>query len=174
MLGDQPSALEYELAKAGELPKMPVVSPVGLPSDPPKRPDIREALDEIAAGPRGCGEGRSLAEGGAHGMMGLQGTSIAVENEGWQEARLRYERTVLNALEEAEDSMVAYPREQDRAQKLAIAVESSKRSVELSTEFHARGLSDFLSVLDAHSSQRGAEDELAQSKTADMTQLIAL
>lgn len=208
LLGEQPSALEQELAKAGELPKTPIVSPVGLPSELlTRRPDVREALDEIAAQAARVGVAKAdlWPKVTLTGFAGRQGTSfggltlgggnffgvgpavtlpiftggrtranIAFENQRWEEARLRYQRTVLNALEEAEDSMVAYAREQDRAQKLAVAVEASKRSVELSTELYTRGLSDFLSVLDAQSSQLAAEDELAQSKTADITQLIAV
>jgi outer membrane protein TolC len=54
------------------------------------------------------------------------------------------------------------------------AVEESRQATALSNELYTRGLSDFLSVLDAQRQQLAAEDDLARSDTAVVTNLVAL
>jgi outer membrane protein TolC len=44
----------------------------------------------------------------------------------------------------------------------------------LADELYSRGLSDFLSVLDAQRQQLAAEEDLAQSDTAVVSDLVAL
>jgi multidrug efflux system outer membrane protein len=44
----------------------------------------------------------------------------------------------------------------------------------LASELYTRGLSDFLSVLDAQRQQLASEDDLAQSDTVVITNLVAL
>ena len=70
--------------------------------------------------------------------------------------------------------MVAYGHEKDREEKLAASVEASRQATMLADELYTRGLSDFLSVLDAQRQQLSAEDDLAQSDTLVITNLIAL
>ncbi len=96
-----------------------------------------------------------------------------------QDARLRaaviaYRAAVLSALEETENALVAYAREQTRRERLESAVTSSKESVRLSSELYKAGLTDFLSVLDAQRELYANEDMLAQSRTAQTVNLIAL
>ena len=89
-------------------------------------------------------------------------------------ALTEYRSTVLRSLEEAENSLVAYQREKDRQENLVAAVSASRQATLLADELYTRGLSDFLSVLDAQRQQLAAEDDLAQSDTAVVTNLIAL
>jgi multidrug efflux system outer membrane protein len=100
--------------------------------------------------------------------------NIAAEKERLNQALLEYRNTVLHALEETEDSLVAYNREKERREAVTSAVESSRQATGLANELYTRGLSDFLDVLDAQRQQLVSEDDLVQSDTSVVTDLIAL
>ncbi len=99
---------------------------------------------------------------------------LAVQDARLREAVIAWRGTVLSALEETEDALVAYAREQSRRERLASAVASNDESVRLSSELYRAGLTDFLSVLDAQRELYANEDLLAQSRTAQTVNLIAL
>jgi len=100
--------------------------------------------------------------------------NIEAQKERLDQALTAYKSTVLRSLEDTENSLVAYGHEKERREKLAAAVESSRRATGLANELYTRGLSDFLSVLDAQRQQLVAEEDLAQSDTAVVTSLVAL
>jgi NodT family efflux transporter outer membrane factor (OMF) lipoprotein len=100
--------------------------------------------------------------------------NIEAQKQRLDQVLIEYQNTVLRSLEEAEDSLVAYGHEKDRREKLVAAVEASRQATILANELYTRGLSDFLSVLDAQSQQLAAQDDLAQSDTAVVTNLVAL
>lgn len=100
--------------------------------------------------------------------------NIAVKKEQYQEAVTRYQQTALAAFQDTEDSLSAYGREQDRRERLQAAVASSKQATELATELYTRGLSDFLSVLEAQRDQLAAEDALVASDTGLVSDLVSL
>lgn len=91
-----------------------------------------------------------------------------------EQSLVRYEQTVLAAIEEVENALVAYAQEHHRQRALASAVEANRRSVALANEQYTRGLGDFLNVLDAQRSLYTAEDQLVQSERAIIANLIAL
>lgn len=101
-------------------------------------------------------------------------SNIAVRDARLQQALTQYESTLLRSLEDVENALVAYSREQDRRAKLEQAVSESRRAVELADELYLRGLADFLSVLEAQKSRYELEDELAQSETGVVVNLVAL
>jgi outer membrane protein, multidrug efflux system len=95
--------------------------------------------------------------------------------EARQEAALAgYEQTILGALEETENALVAYGNEQNRRGRLAEAVDASRLALQLSRELYVRGLADFLTVLDNQRSVYAAEDQLVQSDRTVAVSLIAL
>jgi NodT family efflux transporter outer membrane factor (OMF) lipoprotein len=100
--------------------------------------------------------------------------NIAASDARVNESRARYEGTLLTAVEEVENALAAYGREQERRDKLAAAADASRTAVDLARELYSRGLADFLSVLDAQRAQYADEDALAQSQTAIVTDLVAL
>jgi NodT family efflux transporter outer membrane factor (OMF) lipoprotein len=100
--------------------------------------------------------------------------NIAANDARLQEAQARYEQAMLTALEDVENALSGYRREEERRAKLAAAVDASRTAVEMSRELYSRGLADFLSVLDAQRQQYSAEDSLAQSQTAIVTNVVAL
>jgi outer membrane protein TolC len=91
-----------------------------------------------------------------------------------EQALARWEHTVLLALEEAENAMTAFVREQARRQSLLEAASQSRLAVELARTQYVEGLSDFQVVLDSERALAQLEDELAASDAAITTGLIAL
>jgi NodT family efflux transporter outer membrane factor (OMF) lipoprotein len=100
--------------------------------------------------------------------------NIEAQKQRLDQALTQYQSTVLRSLEETENALVAYGHEKDREEKLVASVEASRQATLLATELYTRGLSDFLSVLDAQRQQLATEDDLAQSDTIVVTDLVAL
>ena len=101
-------------------------------------------------------------------------SNIQVQNALQEQATANYEKIVLTSIQNVEDALVAYDREQARRVALAQSVSSNRRAVDLSTQLYSRGLVDFLSVLDAQRSLFIAEDLLVRSDTTVTENLIAL
>jgi multidrug efflux system outer membrane protein len=89
-------------------------------------------------------------------------------------ALLRYEQTVLLALEETENSLVTHARARQRLGHAENAARASGTAADLARLRFEGGTSDFLQVLDAERSQLEAEDRLAQTRTEAATSLIAV
>jgi multidrug efflux system outer membrane protein len=85
-----------------------------------------------------------------------------------------YEAAVLNALEDAENSLVSYGESQRREATLERAATQSTTAARLARQRFEGGLSDFLSVLQAERDALAAEDSLAQGRTQTATSLIAV
>jgi len=91
-----------------------------------------------------------------------------------EQALVAWERTVLLALEEAENAMTAFVREQARRDALAEAADQSRRAVELARIQYEEGLTDFQAVLDSQRARADLEDQLATSDGEVAANLIAL
>jgi multidrug efflux system outer membrane protein len=86
----------------------------------------------------------------------------------------QYRQTVLNALEETENALVAYDRERSRRAHLRAAAEASVKAQALAHLRFDEGIADFLTVLDIESRLLQDQSQLAQSETAVATTLIAI
>ena len=91
-----------------------------------------------------------------------------------EQARVRWERTVLRAFEETENAMTEFVREHSRRNSLGSAAGQARLAVELAQSQYAEGLSDFQAVLDSQRELADLEDELARSDAAITISLIAL
>ncbi len=100
--------------------------------------------------------------------------AVRVEDAVLDQRVTEYESTVLTALEDAENAIQAYVKEQVRRQALRRAADAARRSSELARSRYTAGLTDFLAVLDSQRSQLSAEDDLAQSEAAVTSNLISL
>ncbi|MDQ7838975.1 MAG: efflux transporter outer membrane subunit [Thermodesulfobacteriota bacterium] len=100
--------------------------------------------------------------------------NIEVQNALQEQALIRYEKTILNSLEEVENALVAYSKEQLSRRALAEAVDSSRKAADIANELYTKGLVNFLDVLDGERSLYQSEDQLAQSDQRIATDLIAL
>lgn len=101
-------------------------------------------------------------------------SNIRIQDARLQQTVIRYRSAVLSALEETENALVSYSNEQSRRERLESAVRANEEAVKLSNERYRAGLTDFLSVLDAQRELYANEDLLAQSRTAQTVDLIAL
>ena len=86
----------------------------------------------------------------------------------------QYEQTVLKALEETENALVTHARTRDQLVHAADAAEASAAAARLARVRYEGGIVDFLDVLDAERTQLQSEDQLAQTRTATATSLIAV
>jgi multidrug efflux system outer membrane protein len=85
-----------------------------------------------------------------------------------------YEKTVLTALEETENALVDFGREQVRRNYLRKSADSAVAATALARQRYIGGIADFLPVLDAERTQLEIEAQLAQSETRTATSLVAL
>ncbi len=100
--------------------------------------------------------------------------NIAVRDAQQEQALTLYEKTVLTAFEDVENSLVNYGKEQTRYRALMDAVAANRRAVQMANELYTRGLVDFLNVLETQRSLYASESELAQSETVMASNLVAL
>lgn len=101
-------------------------------------------------------------------------SNVHVQNARQAEALQAYRKAVLQSMQDVEDALVAYNREQVRLQSLKEAVTANQRAVDLSMELFQKGSTDFLNVLDAQRSLFAAEDLMAQSEQLVSADLVAL
>jgi NodT family efflux transporter outer membrane factor (OMF) lipoprotein len=101
-------------------------------------------------------------------------SQIRVEEARTRQAYAAYQQTVLVALEEVENSMVAYQRERLRRDKLADSVEATQRSLELVLTQYRAGLTNFQNVLDTQRSLLLRQDEHAVSRGEVLRDLVLL
>lgn len=99
---------------------------------------------------------------------------IKVEESLTEQAILEYEQTILLAMEEVYDAMVAYVQENHRNVELAKSVEAAKKSTELVQTLYRLGLTDFENVLVMQQSLFQQEDRLADSYGQVSRNLIRL
>jgi outer membrane protein, multidrug efflux system len=99
---------------------------------------------------------------------------IEVRNAQEEQSLLTYRKTVLIALGEVEDALVAYAKERTRHQALAASAEDFKRSQLLALDRYEEGYDTYLDVLEAQRSLYAAQDSLAQSDQQLIEDLIAI
>ena len=101
-------------------------------------------------------------------------SNIEVQSALQEQALIRYEAAVLTALEDVENALVAYAKEQRRRQSLTEATEAARRAVDLAQKQYTSGLIEFGNVLIAQRSLLSLEDQLAVSEGGVTSNLIAL
>jgi NodT family efflux transporter outer membrane factor (OMF) lipoprotein len=85
-----------------------------------------------------------------------------------------YRSTILLALQDVENALIAYAKEQQHQASLIAAVAANRRALDLATQLYTQGQTSFLDVLLAQRSLLGSEDALVQSERTMATNLIAL
>lgn len=99
---------------------------------------------------------------------------IRAEEARTAQALAAYEKTVLTALEEVQNALVAYGQEKMRRDRLREAVDASQRAVDLVETQYLSGLTNFQNFLDSQRSLFRQQDELAESSGQVRNNLIAL
>ncbi len=100
--------------------------------------------------------------------------NIRVQTARQEQALETYQKTVLTALEEAENALVAYAQEQVRRRSLWNSVQADQRALELARQLYLSGLADFLRVLESERSLYAAQDALVQSDQTISLDLVQL
>ena len=85
-----------------------------------------------------------------------------------------YRQTVLGALQEVENALVAAAKEQAHRAALVMAVAANRKAVGLAETLYTQGLTDFINVLQAERALYETENALVQSSAALSTNLVAL
>ena len=89
-------------------------------------------------------------------------------------ALAQFNQTVLLALEDVENALIAWEKEHERYQSLNEAVQASRTSLELANQLYRNGLGEFLNVLLAERALFQAEDALVQSRRTVTQNAVAL
>ena len=91
-----------------------------------------------------------------------------------EQSFISYRQTVLTALQEVDNALIASTKERDHYQALSDAVAANRKAVSLATQLYTNGQTDFLQVLLAQRSLFASEDALVQSKRTVSTNIVAL
>jgi NodT family efflux transporter outer membrane factor (OMF) lipoprotein len=101
-------------------------------------------------------------------------SQIRAEEARTNQLLAKYEQTVLNAFEEAENAMFAYAKEVQRRESLSRAVDATQRSLDLVLTQYTAGLTDFQNVLDTQRTLLLREDDLAVTEGLVIGNLVRL
>jgi multidrug efflux system outer membrane protein len=93
---------------------------------------------------------------------------------GTREALAGYEQTVLRAIEEAANALVAYRTRQERLVRLVEQASESARAASMARVRYREGLVDFLELLDAERVQLEAEQAVAAAEAAVFTGVVGV
>jgi multidrug efflux system outer membrane protein len=105
---------------------------------------------------------------------GSVSANIEVKKALTEQALLTYQKAVLTALQDVENALVSYSKEQRRYKALQDTVTANRKAVDLATQLYSQGQTEFLSVLDSQRSLYASEDSLVQSTRNLSTDLVSL
>jgi NodT family efflux transporter outer membrane factor (OMF) lipoprotein len=101
-------------------------------------------------------------------------SNIEVQKALEEQSLIAYRQTVLTALQDVENALIASAKEQEHYRLLTQAVTANRKAVELATSLYTQGQTDFLNVLQAQGSLYASETALALSTRTVSTNLVAL
>jgi NodT family efflux transporter outer membrane factor (OMF) lipoprotein len=105
---------------------------------------------------------------------GRIGWNIELQKALKEQSFIAYRQTVLTALQEVENALIASAKEQEHREALVEAAAANRKAMELSTQLYTQGQTDFLNVLQAERALYSSEDALVQSTRDVSTNLVAL
>jgi multidrug efflux system outer membrane protein len=101
-------------------------------------------------------------------------SNIELQKALQDQSLIAYRQTVLNALQEVENALIASSKEEEHRRSLVDAVGANRKAVDLATMLYTQGQTDFLNVLNAQRSLYATQDALVQSTGSVSTDLVAL
>ncbi len=152
------------VATAARYPSVSLVGSIGL--------DALAGSELFASGAGGSAFASSLRQ--TIFDFGRRSAQVTVEDARREQALARFQAALLGALEEVENALVAYVREQQRRQALAEAAGAAERAATLSRDLYTSGLVDFENVLVAQRSVVTLQDQLAVSNADVTSNLVRL
>lgn len=106
--------------------------------------------------------------------FGRLDSQLQIQTAIQEQALMTYKKTILQALADVENSLVAYAREQDRLELLKKNELAQQRALTLSEDLYRRGLTPYVNVLDAQRQVFSVQEQLAQSQVAVTQSLVSL
>lgn len=106
--------------------------------------------------------------------MGRRLTTVELRKLEQQEAAIAYQKTVLRAWQEIDDTLSAYGAEWQSNGQLQKKLHANQEAYTLAKVRYTRGLTDFLAVLEARRVFLKAQSDLAESNSQLRGQLIAV
>lgn len=106
--------------------------------------------------------------------LGRVNAQIAAADARTQVRVAEFEQSVIRALEETDNAMQNFSREEERRARLVQAASASTQAAGYARQRFEIGTSDFISVLDAERSQLDVSAQLAQSETQLLLNLVAI
>lgn len=103
----------------------------------------------------------------------LQANQRAAEAAARQQA-LQYQKTVLRAFQDVEDSLQSYAAAMRQQDALSAALGSAQLTETRSLEQYKAGLASYINVLDADRTLASAQDQLAQSEQSRVQALVSV
>lgn len=100
--------------------------------------------------------------------------NIEVQNARQQQALAAYEKTLLEALEEVENALFAYAREQTKYEALAMALTAAARREEITEDRYRSGLAAYKDVLEVKHARIQLQDALSRSSGVRSANLVRL
>ena len=95
---------------------------------------------------------------------GAARAQVRVQEAGLEQARVAYEATVLQALKDVEDALVALQNDSERASRLQAAATAAANADRMARQRYASGLIDFRAVLDAQRTVLSTQDSVAATR----------
>lgn len=99
---------------------------------------------------------------------------VEIQTAVQEQTLVNYEATVLTALEDVENALVALGNGRKRKEALASAAEAARNATLLARQRYASGLIDYQTVLDTERSVLGIEDSLATAEAEQVSALVRL
>lgn len=100
--------------------------------------------------------------------------NLKLQNALLDQYEVSYDSTLLGAVKDVENSLLAFGRDQVRRDSLASASKSAEQAAEMSRELYTSGLKDFLTVLDSERTLLTVQNNLVQSDATVDTDLVQL
>jgi NodT family efflux transporter outer membrane factor (OMF) lipoprotein len=100
--------------------------------------------------------------------------NIALQKALTEEQCLIYKQTVLGALDDVDNALIAFAKEREHHDALADAVGFDLKAVSIASTLYKDGLTDYLNVIVAQNQLFVAQDQLVQSDRNLSTDIVAL
>ena len=100
--------------------------------------------------------------------------NVRVQDARLQQLMVNYQDTVLNAMREVEDDMVAYLRSREQERILDATEASASGSLALANIGYKEGLSDFQRVLDAQNAVLQTQRQVVQARSTTVSSAIGI
>jgi NodT family efflux transporter outer membrane factor (OMF) lipoprotein len=99
---------------------------------------------------------------------------LKLQNALLDQYEISYDSTLLGAVKDVENSLLAFGQDQVKRKSLASAAQSAGQAAKISRELYASGLKDFLTVLDSERTLLTVQNNLVQTDATVDTDLIQL